>query len=100
MRARDRRIIVWPWDVPSGVVSDRLTTVAVANPAVESVWLRDAHGAERRQDAPHERHEETEADDARRRPLRRRAAGEEREQTEEHRACPWRGNGHEEGVGQ
>ncbi len=40
-----RRVVLWPWQLPAGPA---LVVVAVANPALESVWLRDPEtGAER-----------------------------------------------------
>ena len=36
-----RRVVLWPWQLPAGP-GPGLVPVAVANPALESVWVRDA----------------------------------------------------------
>ncbi|MBC7728976.1 MAG: hypothetical protein H7242_15450, partial [Microbacteriaceae bacterium] len=48
--ALDRTIVLWPWQLPEG---PELLPVAVANPAIESVWVRDAAPGETRPCSPH-----------------------------------------------
>jgi predicted GH43/DUF377 family glycosyl hydrolase len=43
----DRAIVLWPWQLPP-VADGALVPVAVANPAVESVWVKGPHGPEPR----------------------------------------------------